>query len=152
VVQFSRSAFLTWHRDSGAAAGTITAGSGAFSAGATFPAMRGEAEGSTTPEEMLAASHAICYGIGLRSLIARRGGRAERVSVAATVTAEKNAKGIRIVSSHLDAEVVGLVGLDEAALQEIGAATEEGCTSSLHPSTNVAARRAPTLRTSSARC
>ena len=57
-------------------AGTIGAGSGAFTVAARFPSLRGEAPGTTTPEELLAASHAVCYGIGLRSVIGRRGGSA----------------------------------------------------------------------------
>ena len=85
----------------------------------------------TTPEELLAASHAVCYGIGLRSLIGRRGGRARRVTVTATITAEKGPLGIRIQSSHLRGEVEGLEGLDDVQLQSIAQETRERCTISL---------------------
>jgi organic hydroperoxide reductase OsmC/OhrA len=64
----------------------------------------------------------------LRSMIARRGGKAARVRVTATVTAEKGADGIEIRSSHLQGVVEGLEGLDAAALQEVAQAVEEGCT------------------------
>ena len=111
--------------------GSVTGGASRFSVPATFPRVSGEPAGTTTPEEMLAASHAICYGIGLRSQIAQRGGKAQRVRVTATITADKGANGIRIRSSHLDGVVEGLEGIDEAQLQEIGRATEEGCTISI---------------------
>ena len=72
-----------------------------------------------------------CYGIGLRSLIARRGGRARRVSVTATVTAEKGPQGIRLQASHLTGVVDGLEAIEESALKELARETEERCTISL---------------------
>jgi osmotically inducible protein OsmC len=109
----------------------MTPGSEAFTAGAIFPSIGGDPPGKTTPEELLAASHAACYGIGLRSLIARRGGRARRVSVTATVTADKGPQGIRRRSSHLVGVIDGLEGIDESTLQDLARETEERCTISL---------------------
>ncbi|MGZ5477608.1 MAG: hypothetical protein ACXWH1_14080 [Thermoanaerobaculia bacterium] len=74
---------------------------------------------------MLAASHATCDGIGLRSLIA---GRARRVSVTAMLTAEKGPQGIRPQSCRLTGVVDGLEGIDESALQELPRETDERCT------------------------
>jgi lipoyl-dependent peroxiredoxin len=96
-----------------------------------FPSIAGDPAGTTTPEELLAASHATCYGIGLRSLIARRGGRAQRVRVTATLTADKGPQGIRLQSSHLTAIVDGLEGIDKSQLQELARDTEERCTISV---------------------
>jgi osmotically inducible protein OsmC len=107
------------------------AGSGAFAVGAIFPSIGGDPTGTSTPEELLAASHATCYGIGLRSLIGRRGGRARRVSVTATVIAEKGPQGIRLQSSRLTAIVQGLEGLDESQLEQLARETEERCTISI---------------------
>ena len=109
----------------------MTAGSRAFDVPVTFPSTAGEPAGKSTPEEMLAASHATCYGIGLRSLIGRRGGRARRVTVTATVTAEKGLRGIRIQSAHLSGVVDALEGIDHAQVQEIAREVEEGCTISI---------------------
>jgi osmotically inducible protein OsmC len=128
---FSRRALLQWDGDIPDGSGLVVAGSDAFTAGAIFPSIAGDPPGKTTPEELLAASHAACYGIGLRSLIGRRGGRARRVSVTATVTAEKGPKGIRLQSSHLTGIVDGLEGIDESALQDLARETEERCTISL---------------------
>ena len=109
----------------------MAAASGAFTVGAIFPSIAGDPAGKTTPEELLAASHATCYGIGLRALIARRGGRARRVSVTTTVTAEKGPQGIRLQSSHLMGIVEGLEGIDEFQLQQLAQETAERCTISI---------------------
>ena len=109
----------------------MAAASEAFLLAATFPRIRGEPPGSTTPEELLAAAHATCFGIALRSVIAQRGGTARRVRVSATVTAEKGGGAIRLQSSHLTGEVEGLEGIDPAALPEIAHAAEQACTISV---------------------
>jgi lipoyl-dependent peroxiredoxin len=131
MANFSRRALLAWNGDVMDGAGAVTAGTGAFAVPATFLSTAGEAPGKTIPEELLAASHATCYGIGLRSLIGRRGGRAQRVTVTATITAEKGPRGIRIQSSHLNGEVEALDGIDYAQLQEIAQETRERCTISI---------------------
>jgi len=94
----------------------------------TFPSLRGEPAGVTTPEELLAASHAVCFGIGLRSVIGRNGGVATTIRMAATITAEKGPEGIRVRRSHLVGVVEGLVGIDPARLPELGATVERECT------------------------
>jgi lipoyl-dependent peroxiredoxin len=131
VAIFSREAVLEWAGDVSSGAGTVSARSSGFAVAATYPRIAGEPPGHTTPEEMLAASHAICYGIGLRGLIAQRGGKARRVRVTATITAEKTANGIRIKSSHLHGLVEGLEGIDPGQLEEIGKETKERCTISI---------------------
>jgi osmotically inducible protein OsmC len=131
MATFSRRAVLEWNGDVMDGAGEVTAGTGAFAVPATFPSTAGEAPGKTTPEELLAAAHATCYGIGLRSLIGRHGGRAQRVTVTATITAEKGPRGIRIQSSHLSGDVEALEGIDHAQLHEIARETRERCTISI---------------------
>jgi osmotically inducible protein OsmC len=131
MATFSRSAVLEWNGGVMDGAGVVTAGTRAFAVQATFPSIAGETPGKTTAEELLAASHATCYGIGLRSLIGRRGGRAQRVTVTATITAEKGPRGIRIQSSHLTGEVEALEGIDHGQLQKIAQETRERCTISI---------------------
>lgn len=125
---FSRRATIDWNGDVLHGDGRVAAGSQSFYVPVTYPHIAGEPAGMTTPEELLAASHATCFGIGLRSLIKQRGGTARRVRVRATVTAEKGANGIRIQSSHLHAEVEGLAGIDADALPDVARAAEAGCT------------------------
>ena len=125
---FSRHAVLDWAGDVARGQGTVTAGTVAFAVPASFPRLTGERPGVTTPEELLAASHAVCYGIGLRSVIASRGGSARRIAVTATITAQKEREGIRIVSSHLTGTVEGLEGLQQSDLESVAKNAELGCT------------------------
>ncbi|HEX6178328.1 MAG TPA: OsmC family peroxiredoxin [Thermoanaerobaculia bacterium] len=125
---FARHAVLDWAGDVTHGAGSVSAGTGAFTTPASFPRLTGEQPGITTPEELLAASHAVCYGIGLRSVIASRGGSARRIEVTATITAQKEREGIRIVSSHLTGSVEGLEGLTGSDLEDVAKAAEQGCT------------------------
>lgn len=84
MATFSRSAEVRWTGDVMRGSGEAVAASGAFTVPVRFPSTLGEPPGKTTPEELLAASHATCFGIGLRSVIGRRGGSASRVVVSAT--------------------------------------------------------------------
>jgi osmotically inducible protein OsmC len=128
MASFSRVAVLDWTGDVPRGSGQITAGSNAFTLPATFPRLSGEPAGATTPEELLAASHATCFGIGLRSVLAQRGGTASHVRVTATITAEKGGGRIRIGASHLGALVDGLAGIHPGALEDVARAAEEACT------------------------
>lgn len=107
--------------------GAAKAGTGAFSVPVTFPSRIGEGDGKTTPEEMLAASHAVCYAMGLAATIGREGGKAKNLRVTATVTADKGDAGIKITQSHLKAVVEGLEGIDRGRLNEIAKAAEQRC-------------------------
>ena len=128
TVTFTRSAEIRWTGDVVRGSGAVSAGSGAFQVAAMFPSLRGEPAGVTTPEELLAASHAVCFGIGLRSVIARNGGVASTIRLTATITAEKGPEGIRVRRSHLTGFVEGLQGLEPDRLSEIGALVERDCT------------------------
>ncbi|MGH7480772.1 MAG: OsmC family protein [Longimicrobiales bacterium] len=127
-VTFTRSAEVEWQGEVSRGTGVAVASSGAFRTPVTFPTLRGEPDGTTTPEELLAASHATCYAIGLRSVIARSGGSAARIVVTATVTAEKGSGGIRILRSHLEGLVDGLAGIDSAGLTDCAEAAKLECT------------------------
>jgi osmotically inducible protein OsmC len=108
--------------------GTAKAGTGAFSVPVTFPSRIAETgDGKTTPEEFMAASHAVCYGMVLVNTIGKQGGKARRVRVTATVTGDKSDAGLKVVSSHLKAVVEGLEGIDRGKIQELAAGAEKGC-------------------------
>lgn len=128
---FRREAVLEWTGDVVHGAGRVAAGSGAFAVAATFPRLAGEPAGATTPEELLAASHATCFGIALRSVLAQRGATAERIRATATLTADKGGGRIRLVRADLEARVDGLAGLDAAGLAAAAHAAEEACTISV---------------------
>lgn len=128
MASFARQAVLEWSGDVPRGSGRVSAGSAAFALASTFPRLAGEPAGATTPEELLAASHATCFGIGLRSVLTARGGSASHVRVTATITAEKGGGAIRLQAAHLDGVVEGLTGVAPATLAEIAEAAEALCT------------------------
>jgi lipoyl-dependent peroxiredoxin len=127
VATFSRHADVEWNGTLTEGAGQAKAGTAAFNLPVTFPSRIGEGDGKTTPEEMLAASHAVCYAMGLAATLGRQGGKAKRVRVTATVTADKGDAGIKIVSSHLKAGVEGLEGIDRGKFDEVAKQAEQRC-------------------------
>ena len=128
MAEFSRHADVDWTGNLLNGNGQATAGTGAFSLPVTFPSRIAErGDGKTTPEELLAASHAVCYAMVLTNTIAKQGGTASKLRVTATVTADKSDAGIKVVSSKLTARVEGLEGIDKAALQELATGAEKGC-------------------------
>lgn len=125
---FARHADVEWNGGLMDGHGTAAAGTGAFSLPVTFPSRIAEnGDGKTTPEEMLAAAHAVCYAMVLSNTIGKQGGKAARVRVTATVTAEKSDAGLKVVSSNLKATVEGLEGIDKGGLQELATGAEKGC-------------------------
>jgi lipoyl-dependent peroxiredoxin len=124
---FSRHVDVDWNGTLMEGSGRTKAGTAAFDLPVTFPSRIGEGDGKTTPEELLAASHGICYAMGLVATIGRQGGKARRVRVTTTVTADKSEAGIKVVSSHLKAQVEGLEGIDGAKLDEVAKLAEQRC-------------------------
>jgi len=108
--------------------GQAKAGTGAFSVPVTFPSrIAPEGDGKTTPEELMAAAHAVCYAMVLTNTIVKQGGKASKVRVTATITGDKSDAGLKVVSSHLKAVVEGLEGIDKAKLSELATGAEKGC-------------------------
>ena len=107
--------------------GSVKAGTGAFTLPVTFPARIGEPAGHTSPEELMAASHAACYAMALNATLGRKGGSAARTLISATVTADKSETGIKLVSSKLKATAEGLQGVDKAQFAEIAREAEGKC-------------------------
>lgn len=86
-----------------------------------------KADGRTSPEELLAASHASCYAMALSHTLAQAGNPAERLHVTSTVSLDpKEGGGFVVTRSAL--EVVGTVpGLDQAGFQAAAEQGEQGC-------------------------
>ena len=128
MATFARHADVEWTGTLMEGTGTAAAGAGAFTLPVTFPSrIAPTGDGKTTPEELLAASHAVCYGMVLTNTIGKQGGTARRVRVTATVTADKSDAGIKVVSSHLKATVEGLEGVDKTTLGELATGAEKSC-------------------------
>src|SRR5215510_3198804 len=99
MASFARHADVDWNGGLLDGNGTVKAGSGAFSQSVTFPSRIAEHDdGKTTPEELLAASHAVCYAMVLTNTIGKQGGKSSRIRVTATITADKSDAGLKVVS------------------------------------------------------
>jgi lipoyl-dependent peroxiredoxin len=108
--------------------GTAKAGTGAFTLPVTFPSRINETgDGKTTPEELLAGAHAVCYAMVLANTIGKQGGKARRIRVTSTVTCDRSDAGLKVVSSALKAVVEGLEGIDRAGISELAKNAEKGC-------------------------
>ena len=86
-----------------------------------------EADGTTSPEELIAAAHTACYAMALSSEIAQAGGTPKSLDVSAEVTLGPDpAGGFRISGIRLT--VRGEAdGLDEAAFQTAAERAKTGC-------------------------
>ena len=127
MATFARHVDVEWNGTLMEGNGRAKAGTGAFDHAVTFPSRIGEGDGKTTPEELLAASHGVCYAMGLAATIGRQGGKAKRLRVTTTVTADKSDAGIKVVSSHLKAHVEGLEGIDATKFEEVAKTAEQRC-------------------------
>jgi lipoyl-dependent peroxiredoxin len=127
MATFSRTVTVDWAGSIMEGKGSVKAGTGAFTLPVTFPARIGEPAGHTSPEELMAASHAACYAMALNATLGRKGGSAARTLVTATVTADKSEAGIKLVSSKLKATAEGLQGVDKTQFAEIAREAEGKC-------------------------
>src|SRR5438132_10602264 len=93
---FERHVDVDWKGSVMEGKGEAKAGSGAFSLPVTFPSRIGEPAGKTSPEELMAASHAACYAMALNATLGRKGGSAARTIISATVSADKTETGIKL--------------------------------------------------------
>ncbi|MDP9323936.1 MAG: OsmC family peroxiredoxin [Acidobacteriota bacterium] len=127
MATFSRTVTVDWSGSIMEGKGSVKAGTGAFTLPVTFPARIGEPAGHTSPEELMAASHAACYAMALNATLGRKGGSAARTLITATVTADKSETGIKLVSSKLKATAEGLQGVDKTQFAEIAREAEGKC-------------------------
>ena len=127
MATFSRTVTVDWAGPIMEGKGTARAGTGAFSLPVSFPSRIGEPAGNTSPEELMAASHASCYAMALNATVGRKGGSIAKTRVTATVTADKGEAGIKIVSSKLKVVAEGLQGVDKAQFAEVAREAEGRC-------------------------
>ncbi len=127
MATFSRNVTVNWEGGIMDGKGSTKAGSGAFTLPVSFPRRIGDAEGVTSPEELMAAAHAACYAMALNGTLGRKNVTADRTVVTATVSADKGDAGIKIVASKLTVVAHGLKGADAAAFAEIAQEAEGRC-------------------------
>jgi osmotically inducible protein OsmC len=104
----------------------VSSGVGTFDV--NFPRRSADdAEGVTSPEELIAAAHSACYAMQCSALIARAGGTPGTLDVSADVTLEPDpAGGFRIAGIHLNVRGV-MQGLDEDAFKEVAETAKASC-------------------------
>ena len=91
-----KTARATWEGDLMSGSGRISTGSGALSAeGVTWSARAEEAEG-VSPEELIAAAHALCVSMALSHALADGGNKPTRLETNATATFDKTEAGFRL--------------------------------------------------------
>lgn len=104
----------------------VSSGLGTFDV--TFPQRAADdADGTTSPEELIAAAHAACYSMQLSANVASAGGTPESLDVTAVVRLSPDpAGGFRIADVAL--RVRGTVtGLDEAGFVAAAEGAKAGC-------------------------
>ena len=122
-----RSADVVWEGNVSRGHGTIQCGSGALrDIEISLPTRFGDADGHTSPEELIAAAHAGCLAMSLANQLTRRNAPPERLEARALVTLDEVGDAHRITT--IDLSVVGHVpGIDDETFQQAARAAEQGC-------------------------
>jgi lipoyl-dependent peroxiredoxin len=126
--RIQREANVSWDGNLARGSGTVRAATGTFEGLPFSLASRVERpDGKTSPEELLAAAHAACYGMSLAGELTIAGSPPEHLDVTATVTLDEVEDGShRIVGSDIVARArVG--GIDGAELQRVAEIADRGC-------------------------
>jgi lipoyl-dependent peroxiredoxin len=126
--RIERSATIVWEGNVARGTGSITADTGAFDALAfSLPTRIGQAEGKTSPEELLAAAHGGCITMSLASELTQAGTPPGRLDVSCRIVMDEvEGQGHQIVASHVTV-TAAVDGIDDAALAEAAAKADEGC-------------------------
>lgn len=124
----TRTAEVTWNGSLLEGSGTIDyVTSGAFTRlPVTWASRTEQADGRTSPEELVASAHAACYSMAFSAGLGRNGTPPTTLKVTATVTFDKVETGWKVVSSALT--VRGTVpGIDAATFSQLAEAAKDGC-------------------------
>jgi osmotically inducible protein OsmC len=124
---FSRHVTVDWQGSIMEGKGSAKAGTGAFTLPVTFPRRIGEPEGSTSPEELIAAAHATCFAMVIAATLGRKGATSAATHVTCTITADKGDAGIKIVTSKLEVVAEGLQGISASDFEAAAKEAETKC-------------------------
>ena len=122
-------AHVTWTGDLKEGSGEVRADSGAFASPVRLKTrVEQPTKGETTPEELIAGAHAICYSMMVQAMLGKAGHSVERLETEATVTVDKVDGGLKISRSALSVRAHGpSAGLDSAKFREVANDAEAGC-------------------------
>ena len=126
----TRSARTAWNgglQDGSGQVELTSSGAGTF--GVDFPKRASDdAQGATSPEELIAAAHSACYAMSLSNVVTQGGGTVHALDVSADVTLgpDEEAGGFKLTGIALT--VRGEVeGLDAAGFAEAAEKAEQAC-------------------------
>ena len=125
-----REATVIWQGTLGGGQGSLEADGALQRTPVGWASTDDQAEGTTSPEQLLAAAEAGCYAMTLALALTRRGTPAEQLEVSASCELDRTGDGddheYRITRVALD--VRGVVpGLDEDAFAEAARHADEQC-------------------------
>src|SRR5262245_63405196 len=123
---FSRTVTVDWAGSVRDGKGEVKAGTGAFTLPVSFQRRVGDHEGSTSPEELIAAAHGACYAMALNATVGRKNGAIARTHITCTVTALFE-NGIKIQKSTLEVVAEGLTGIAPGDFAAVAKEANEGC-------------------------
>lgn len=119
-----RKATTVWSGPLLTGSGTVTLdSSGLGSYEVSWPRRAEEAEGHTSPEELIAAAHSACYSMAFSARLANNDTPPERLETSAVVTFKP---GTGITKSALTV-VASVPGIDEAKFQELADDAKANC-------------------------
>ncbi|WP_461170616.1 OsmC family protein [Arthrobacter sp. Z1-15] len=119
-----RSAHTVWNGDLFNGQGEVTLdSSGLGTYDVTWKARAEEANGKTSPEELIAAAHSACFSMAFSNGLAEAGKTAERIETSADVTF---VPGTGITESLLKVTAV-VPGLTAEEFEDIAEAAKSGC-------------------------
>jgi osmotically inducible protein OsmC len=108
---------------------TDLASSGLGTFDVSWPKRTSEAaDGTTSPEELIAAAHASCFAMAFSGAVAKAGGTPKSVDVTADVNFGPDSErgGFMISGIHLTVRA-DVEGLDEAGFREVAEGAKAGC-------------------------
>lgn len=119
-------ATAVWQGDMKKGNGNVVMGNGSVrELNVTVP-FRAKENPGATPEEILAGSHAACFGISLAMVLSQMGVTAQEITTRAVTAMESNQGGYKITHIHL--EVEGKVpNIDEEAFRQAAEQAEKFC-------------------------
>ena len=125
-----REATVVWEGTLGGGRGALQDGGALQQTPVDWASTDEQADGTTSPEQLLAAAEAGCYAMTLALALTRRGTPADRLEVGASCELDRTGDGddheYRITRVALD--VRGVVpGLDEGAFAEAARHADEQC-------------------------
>ncbi len=120
----TRTAHTVWNGDLPSGSGQVTLDtSGVGTYDVTWKARAEQAEGKTSPEELIAAAHSACFSMAFSNMLGEEGKTPDEVHTTADVTFQP---GEGITGSHLTLKAK-VPGLSEADFQRIADNAKSGC-------------------------